>query len=365
MKKIQILIILVIGVILLGAFASVTSAANTVLFTVNNRTTKTLEVTLLGVQNYIISVSPLEKASVYVKPGDYQYSYYDCGQLNIDTIDINEDVTLKITQCGGSGGGNSDSGGSSAELVDIVLNNKTYKQLTVGLVGIANYSFDLIPGKTFVQVYKGTYQLSYYDCGKLNISTAKITKDGFQAKIYNCGQVTDEGSNGGTVDSSTSTTGANEIQFFVKNDTYTSFDILFLSDLVYTYPVIPGKNKISIQPGAYQYSYYACGELWVGDILITNKNQDIRISSCSSTSGRPDTGQNIVFKVKNMVGTKFAMTLNGPQFYTLNLTSSTSSLFEVEKGYYTFQYYACGTTVTGEIYLKNGVTLKTITCPDD
>jgi hypothetical protein len=368
MKKTRVLSILIVGVVLLAAFASATSAApSTYEFTVNNKTSKTLEVTLLGAQNYIISVPPLLKIHTEVKPGVYQYSFYDCGQLFIGTVNMNQDRELKITQCNAStGGSDSGGGGQAAELVDIVLNNKTYKILTVALVGVQNYSFELIPGKTFAEVYKGTYQMSFYDCGKLNISTVKITKDGFQAKIYNCGNVTDEGSTGGTISSGSPTTiGPDEIQFFVKNETYSSFDILFLSDLVYTYSVIPGKNKISIRPGDYQYSYYACGELWVGNIRITHKDQDIRISSCSSASGRPDTGQNIVFKVKNLTGGKFTMTIDGPQFYTLEVKGGVSTIFEVEKGFYTFQYFACGTTITGAIFLRDGVTLKTFDCPGD
>ncbi len=363
MKKFRILAILVVSVILLGAYASISSAAPaTYEFTVNNRTSKTLEVTLLGAQNYIISAPSLVKTRLDVKPGIYQYSFYACGKLNIGTVNMNKDRELKITLCTGSTN-TSGEGGTSAELVNIVLNNKTYKTLTVALVGIENYSFDLIPGKTFATVYKGTYQMSYYDCGKLNISTVKITKDDFQAKIYNCGEVTDAGSSGGTVEANSPTPGLNDVRLFVKNDTYSSFDILFLSDLVYTYHVLPGKNKIDIQLGDYQYSYYACGELWVGNIRISHKDQDLKISSCGSNSGRPDSGQNILFKVKNLVGEKFTITLNGPQFYTLEVKSGVSTLFEVEKGYYTFQYYACGTSVTGEVYLKSGMTLKTIICP--
>jgi len=364
MKKIRVLIILVLGVILLAALASATSAAPaTYEFTVNNKTSKTLEVTLLGAQNYIISSPAGQKTHTDVKPGVYQYSFYDCGQLFIGTVNMNKDRELKITLCNASSGGTG-TDGTSTELVEIVLNNKTYKTLTVALVGVQNYSFDLVPGKTFAEVYKGTYQMSYYDCGELQFSTVKINKDGFQVKFYNCGEVTDEGSTGGTVNPSTTSPGPDEIQFFVKNETYTSFDILFLSDLVYTYNVIPGKNKISIQPGYYQYSYYACGELWVGNIQITRKDQDIRISSCSSQAGRPDTGQNIVFKVKNQTGAKFTITIDGPQFYTLEVKAGVSTIFEVEKGYYSFQYFACGAVITGEILLKDGVTLKTINCSD-
>ncbi|NUM47772.1 MAG: hypothetical protein HUU38_23955 [Anaerolineales bacterium] len=200
----------------------------------------------------------------------------------------------------------------------------------------------------------------------MNISTVKINKDDFQIKILNCGQGQGDftGSTGSS-DGTSSTSGPEGVQFFVKNDTYSSFDILFLSDLVHSYHVIPGKNKITIPPGYYQYSYYACGELWVGNIHIAKKDEDMRIASCTSKSGRPDTGNNIEFKVKNLVGSKFAITLDGPQFYVLEVKAGTSTIFEVEKGYYTFQYYACGGLVTGEINLKDGVTLKTVNCAGD
>jgi hypothetical protein len=364
MKRLRILSILAAVVLLLAVLASATSAAPaTYVFTVNNKTTKTLEVTLLGEQNYIITAPLLQKTRVDVKPGSYQYSFYDCGKLFVDTININKDKELKITQCNASTGDESSTGGKAPGLVEFILNNKTYKTLTVALVGVQNYSFEVKPGKNFVDVYTGTYQMSYYDCGGLQISTVKINKDGFQTKIFNCGNVTGS-STGGFVDTPDAID-PDEVLFFVKNDTYSSFDILFLSDLVYTYQIIPGKNKIGIRPGDYQYSYYACGKLWVGHMRIHRNQQDIRISSCSSRSGQPQTSQNIVFKVKNQTGSKFTITLKGPLSYTLEVRKGIRTLFEVEKGYYTFQYYACGVFVNGEIFLRDGVTLKTINCPGD
>lgn len=367
MKKIQAFIILLVGMVLLITAASTTLAApKTYELTLNNRTTKTLEMALLGPENQIVSLPPFEKTRVDLYPGVYQYSFYDCGQLYVATVNMNKDREIKLTPCSGSNSGatgNTGGGGASPDLITFVLNNKTYKTLTVGLVGVQNYSVEVAPGKTSIDVYKGTYQLSYYDCGKLNIYSVKINKDDSQFKILNCGQ--GQGELGGT----TGNTGTanppsgTEVEFFVKNDTYAAFDILFLSDQVYSFNVIPGKNKIYLQPGNYQYSYYACGELWVGDIRIARKDQDIRISSCSSNSGRPDTGQNIIFKVKNLVGNKFVLTLDGPQFYVLNVKAGTSNFFEVAKGYYKFQYYACGTVISGEIFLKDGVTLKTVNCP--
>ena len=361
MKKYRVLLILAASILLLAVLVSATSAAPaTYVFTVNNKTTKTLEVTLLGEQNYIISAPPLQKTEVDVKPGNYQYSFYDCGQLFINTINMNKDKELKITQCNASTDKDSSSGGKAPDLVEIILNNKTYKTLNVALVGVENYSFEVKPGKNFVEVYTGTYELSYYDCGNLQISTVKVNKKGFQVKIFQCGKVA--GSTGGFVDTP-DTIGPDEVQFFVKNDTSSSFDILFLSDLVYSYQVVPGKNRIGIRPGYYQYSYYACGKLWVGQMRILHKNQDIRISSCNSQSGQPQTNQSIVFKVKNQTGAKFTITLDGPLFYTLEVRKGAGTLFEVEKGYYTFKYSACGVTVNGEIFLRDGVTLKTINCP--
>lgn len=366
MKKIQAFIILLVGMVLLMTASATLAAPKTYELTLNNRTTKTLEMALLGPANQVVSLPPFEKTRLDLYPGVYQYSFYDCGQLYIDTVNMNKDREIKLTPCSGSNSGvtgNTGGGGASPDLITFVLNNKTFKTMTVGIVGVQNYSVDVPPGKTFVDVYKGTYQVSYYDCGKLNISSVKVNKDGTQFKILDCGQ--NQGDfNGipGDTGTSAAPTGY-EVQFFVKNDTYSSFDILFLSDQVYSFNVVPGKNKIYLKPGDYQFSYYACGELWVGDLRVSRKDQDIRITSCSSTSGRPDTGQNVVFKVKNLVGNKFTMTLDGPQFYSLDVRASNGTFFEVQKGYYKFQYYACGTLITGEIFIKDGVTLKTVNCP--
>lgn len=370
MKKTRLFIILFVGLLLAVYGSSTTFAAKTYVLTVKNFTSKTLEIGLVGPENHLISLESFYRLDIELFPAVYQFSYYDCGKLFVDTVNMNKDREIKIFPCNASGGGTSETssgGGNTPQLIDLVLNNKTYKQLTVGLVGsLQNYSFDLPPGKTFVSVFKDTYQFSYYDCGQLNVSTVKITKDDTQIKILNCGQGQGsfDGSNGDAgTDSDAPASG--EIAFAVKNDTYSSFDLLFSSDLVYTFNVIPGKNKVSLLPGTYRYSYYACGELWVGTIVINKNTENFHVSSCSSGAGRPDTGQNIIFKVKNLTGAKFTITFDGPQFYTLEVKAGASTIFEIEKGYYSFQYYACGAVITGEIFLKDGVTLKTVECSTD
>jgi hypothetical protein len=370
MKKMQVFFIFLVGMILAGAYVSNTHAAPSYELTVKNQTTITLEFAVVGPENHLISIPSAQKMVLELNPGVYQYSFYNCGQLYIDTVDMNKDREIKLLPCSGSdsgaAAGSAGEGTAAPQLMEIVLNNKTYKQLTVALLGIENYSFEVLPGKNFFSIYQGTYQMSYYDCGKLNISTVKFTKNNSQIKILDCGQ--GQGnlptSTGGTGTGTTSGALAG-VPFVVKNFTFSSFDMLFQSDTIYTFSITPGKNKINILPGYYRYSYYACGELWVGNVLIANKDSAIEISSCSSHSGRPNTGQNIEFKVKNLTGTKFTITFDGPQFYTLEVKDGTSTLFEVEKGYYTFQYYACGAFVTGEVNLKEGVTIKTINCKGD
>lgn len=369
MKKIRIFLALFVGMLLLASYTSSTSAAKTYELTVKNFTTKTLEIGLVGPINTLYSLPSFYKVIFELPAGSYQFSYYDCGQLYVETVNLNKDREIKLLPCNGSNSGATDSsggGGATPELIDVVLNNKTFKNLTVALVGIENYSFDLVPGKTFVQVFKGTYQFSYYDCGQLFVNTVKLNKDDTTIKILTCGQGQGpiDGSAGDSGDDVVYPTEPEGVQFFVKNETYSSFDVMFLSDVVHTFHVLPGKNKINLLPGNYQYSYYACGELWVGDIRIAKPDQDLRISSCSTNSGRPDTGQNIEFKVKNLTGAKFILTLDGPQFYTLDVKSSSSTLFEVQRGYYKFTYIACGQVISGEVFLKNGFTFKTIECGD-
>lgn len=364
MKKVKVLIILLAALVVLSGVAATTEAKTTATFTVNNRTFKTLVVTLVGAQeNYVISSPSLQKTKVEVLLGTYQYSFYDCGQLFVGTIKLNKDAELRITTCNASSDAEVQTS-PPAGYVELVLNNKTNKKLSVTLLGPETHVIDAKPGKNQITVFKGTYQMSYYDCGELQISTVTVNKDGFEVKLLNCGELSAGSSTGGKIEQ----TGGplpGSILFFVKNETLTRLDVSFTSDLVYTFTVIPGRNKINLLPGPYQYSYYACGKLWIGQLIATKSRNELKISSCSTFSGKPETGQEAIVKVKNETGNKFILYLDGPQSYEFDVRATASRLIAVEKGYYYFVYTVCGIRVEGEVFLRDGFTFRTISCPSD
>jgi hypothetical protein len=62
--------------------------------------------------------------------------------------------------------------------------------------------------------------------------------------------------------------------------------------------------------------------------------------------------------INNKTGQQLSLTLQGPKFYSLKVPTGKSS-FEVEQGRYTYSYFACGKTQTGQLAVKkDGLSVK-------
>ncbi|GEM_PF-3273535 len=363
MDKLKYLLTLVIGAALLAVLASTSiAAADTVEFTINNKTSRTLEFTFLGEETYVVTAPPGKTRFDAVK-GTYQLSYYDCGQLNISTIKItNKNNELKIEGCTTDAGGST---GGVLNTVELVINNKSGKTLEITLLGEKNYFVTATSGKHRLDVIKGTYQMSYYDCGQLNISNVAIKREDTEIKILTCAQIAagaDPVKTGGEITLGTKVP-KGSVVFVINNktDRPTTFSLISPVEVT-TYNALLGRTKVVVPIGEYGYAYYACGRLWTGTIRIRKTSDEIVLTPCGQNQGRPDEGNNISFKLKNNTGEQFYISLEGPQDYYLFVRSRNSQIFKVEKGFYSYSIFACGQTFGGTVFLKDGVTLKTPYC---
>ena len=243
----------------------------------------------------------------------------------------------------------------AADVVDVQVNNKNSFTITLTFVGLKIYQFDLAPGKTTIQIERGDYTHSYYGCGKLNFQdfTAKLKNN--EIVIENCNQP-----------ASIPDPGENERMLSIRNHTSTSFPITLIgleSNKDYVFTLYPGNNKLYVARGNYSYSYYACSALHYGTVNVPGRGAEMEIATCSSNlNGSALTANLTSFKVKNNTGDTVILQLNGIVDYLFTVTGSGENL-TVEKGYYQYTLWACGTSYDGVIQVTpNNVILRTPFC---
>jgi hypothetical protein len=244
----------------------------------------------------------------------------------------------------------------AAEAVDVLIHNKNPFTITLTFVGLKIYQFELAPGKTTVQVDQGAYTTSYYGCGGLNFQDYTVKPKDNELDIAHC-----EGSSSGV-----SSPGGNTVLLSIRNHTFTSFPIYLHgleSNQDYDYTLKPGNNKIYVAKGLYSYSYYACSGIHYGTVNVPGRGAEMQVSTCSSNLNGDGITDNLTpFKVKNNTGDTVILVLNGIVDYLFTVTGSGQDL-TVEKGYYQYTLYACGTTYDGVIQVTpNNVILRTPYC---
>lgn len=341
--------ILIVLAMLAGVFAPALAATEYDVV-VNNKNPYTIELTFVGLKVYQFDLAP-GKTTIQLERGSYRHSYYGCGQLNFGDFTVKlRDNDLVIANCNQSSGTSSKP--ADDEGVFTIINRST-KPLSVSLVGQFNFVLDAQLGKTEHVVKRGTYQLSYYDCGKLNIETVKITKE-TEYRIDNCTAPKEP-----TIDPRARV-------LFVKNQTYTSFPIYLIgldTNKDYEFTLAAGSNKLYVLPGTYRYSYYACSALHYGNVKVTLRGADMKIPDCSSSAnGDAQTANLGSIKIKNNTNGLLYVQLNGQFNYLFSVLGS-SGTFTAEKGYYVYTLYGCGRTFKGEVVIgQNESFLKTPIC---
>jgi hypothetical protein len=237
----------------------------------------------------------------------------------------------------------------------VLVHNKNPFTITLTFVGFNIRQFELDPGKTTIQVEPGAYTTSYYGCGKLNFLSYTVKSKNNQLDIEYC-------ENAG----SAASTDEKTVQLSIRNHTSTTFPIYLHgleSNRDYDYTLYPGNNKLAVVKGLYTYSYYACSAVHYGTVNVPGKGAEMQVTTCSSSSNGDGITANLTsFKVKNNTGDTVIVVLNGIVDYLFTVSASGQDL-TVEKGYYQYTLYACGTTYDGVIQVTpNNVILRTPYC---
>lgn len=354
-KKLLPLLAFLIVAILLGAFTPAGLAAGTPTYDVEIKNENPGTITLTFVGLYVRQFNlPPGKTVVQLERGPYQHSYYGCGQLNFGAYTVKlKDNYLTIENCNKGGG---DPEPTNPNEVVFTIYSRSHLNLQVSLVGQQNYVFEVKPGKNVFIAVKGQYQLSYYDCGLLNVETVNIKKD-YEYRIKNC-QEPEPPDDDPTLRTVT-----------IRNRTFNTFTMnLFGVDnnRDYNLEIRPGPQKFELAQGTYSFSYFVCGDLHFGTLLVTNRGGEIDIYSCSSSLNGQGISNNLVpLKLKNNTGDTVILQLFGNVDYLFAITNGGEE-FIVEKGFYQYTIWACGTTFTGVLNVPAaGAILKTPYCPSN
>ncbi len=337
-RKFSLLLALIAIGLLLAFSAPSVSAGTEYPVTINNKNNITIQLTFVGLKVYQFNLPP-GKTTVNLERGPYQHSYYGCGQLNFDTYTVKlKDNEITVENCN-KGGGTVSTTNPNETVFSV--RSRSNKDVTVTLLGQETYQFT-VPAfsKTEIVVVKGPYQLSYYECGKLNIETVRIKRDS-EYTIKNC----QEPPGPEAIDPNTKL-------LLIHNDTFQNFTI-FLHGLNnnadYDVEVRPGVNRIYVQKGSYYFSYFACSRLHYGTFQVTARGAEMDIGSCGSIlNGQAQTNSLAQFKVKNNTGDTLIVQLNGQIDYLFVITNG-GEVLTAEKGFYQYTLWGCGTKFDGVI----------------
>ncbi|TAK13775.1 MAG: hypothetical protein EPO32_04170 [Anaerolineae bacterium] len=221
--------------------------------------------------------------------------------------------------------------------------NKTGGQITITLTGPKIYAILLKFGASNVEVERGTYNYSYYACGKTFTGTVVVKPSSSTLELPKC-PVTAAAATG-------STAGTNTIQVRINNRTGVKLWITLRGPATYTLEMLSGLNKILVAKGTYTYSYEACGKTNTGTFKATSPNVELKLPPCTVVGSDGEKAQTLRLKIQNDTGANMTLYLYGPANYTFTITPGVNQVYVVKGTYTYYNYTACGYT-SGTIVVK-------------
>ena len=254
MKKFQLVVILVIAALLISAFspvapakASTTAAAEPTILDIVNKIGANVYLALKGPQILNLTVLP-GKTRVELLKGSYEYSYWACGVQKSGTVVVKAKGTLLIPICGAAGG--------TKNLPQLVIVNKDKTSVTVYISGPTYQMVVAKPGKTKVPISEGEYSFSFStDCGGYQSGSIQVKKSGAQLIIPSC-------------KADKTSKGDKAAKVTIVNDTGSILTLILSGPAYYTFYLQPGKTKIDVLQGKYDYSAYGCSDSEYGSIRL-------------------------------------------------------------------------------------------------
>jgi hypothetical protein len=181
MKKIHILGLVLVFVIAFTALVPVplhlgatpaTAAPAVSKLTIDNKTTKVINVVLKGPKSYTIYALP-GKTDKDIAGGKYTYEYTACGVKKTGTLNVTSAKSkLKINAC---------------PTTKLIIINTSSTQLSLSMNGPDRYSFSVAP-KSMIRtvVLRGTYKWSGSWCGGSKTGTVVMKGGGIRWTFWGC-----------------------------------------------------------------------------------------------------------------------------------------------------------------------------------
>ncbi|MBN2502280.1 MAG: hypothetical protein JXB38_15965 [Anaerolineales bacterium] len=148
----------------------------------------------------------------------------------------------------------------------------------------------------------------------------------------------------------------------VKNQTGAAVWLTLQGAKTYYFNVASGNSTVEIEKGNYKYSYWACGKEVTGQ--LKNKDTQLVMKACGSTGGKGGKGEDedasggkIKITFNNQTGEVFWVTFKG-KATVYHQAAVGKSTVELEKGNYTYSYFACAKQNEDSINVKKAETIR-------
>jgi hypothetical protein len=175
-----------------------------------------------------------------VLKGKYTYSYLDHGVYETGEINVqSEQATLALPK----------------KTAVLKISNKAGSDVQVSLQGKLPYFLSAAAGASKHEIRRGSYQYSYYACGKWQSGELQINKNTVEFKIAAC-----------------QTAASGGVKVVIDNDTFGLLTLHLTGPQEYWFRVSPGTESVQVFKGTYNYSAWGCGGASIsGKKKITSK----------------------------------------------------------------------------------------------
>lgn len=195
---------------------------------------------LAGTRYYNLTV-PTGKTKVEVLKGKYKHSYWDHGVFESGEIDIqSEQATLTLPN----------------KIATLRISNKSGADLRISLKGKIPYYLSATAGTSRHVIRRGTYEYSYYACGKWQSGELKIDKNAFEFQIPSCQKATSGG-----------------VKVVLLNSTQGLITLHLIGPEEYWFRLYAGRQTVQIVKGTYDFTLWGCGDVDTGTVKIKTKGE--------------------------------------------------------------------------------------------
>ena len=193
---------------------------------IDNKSGSQVVLNLAGTRYYNLTLKT-GKNKVDVLKGKYTYSYLDHGVYESGEINIQDDQASLLLP---------------NNIATLRIANKSGSDLQISLQGKIPYFLAAAAGNSRHVVRRGTYDYSYYACGKWQSGELKIDSNAYEFKIPSCNTATGGG-----------------VKVIIVNDTHGTITLHLTGPQEYWFYIGPGRETVEVVKGTYDYTVWGCG----------------------------------------------------------------------------------------------------------